>query len=57
MILFGPEKAIRKEVRSIIDSAGGPGTHLPNLGHGVMQGTPESAVGAMIDEAKTYMRQ
>ena len=56
MILFGPEASIRKEVRSIIDGAGGPGAHLLNLGHGVMQGTPEEAVGYFVDEAKTYTK-
>jgi len=27
---------------------------LLNLGHGVMQGTPEEAVGWLINEAKSY---
>lgn len=53
-ILFGTEEQIRREVRSCIDAAGGPGKHLLNLGHGVMQGTPEEAVGWLVDECKNY---
>lgn len=53
-VLFAPEATIRSEVRKVIDAAGGPGKHLLNLGHGVIQGTPEWAVGVLVDEAKTY---
>mmetsp|Transcript_34599 Transcript_34599/g.79991 ORF Transcript_34599/g.79991 Transcript_34599/m.79991 type:complete len:236 (-) Transcript_34599:136-843(-) len=55
-ILFGSEDQIRAEVRRCIDAAGGPGKHLLNLGHGVMQGTPEAAVGWLVDECKRYRR-
>lgn len=54
LVLFGPEAAIRAEVRNVINGAGGPGAHLLNLGHGVAQGTPEEAVAAFVDEAKTF---
>ena len=54
-ILFGSKEQIEQAVRDCIDKAGGPGNrHLLNLGHGVMQGTPEEAVGWLIDEAKRY---
>ncbi|OEU14972.1 Uroporphyrinogen decarboxylase [Fragilariopsis cylindrus CCMP1102] len=54
-ILFGSKEQIEQSVRDCIDKAGGPGNrHLLNLGHGVMQGTPEEAVGWLIDEAKRY---
>jgi len=53
-ILFGPEELIRAEVRANIAAGGGPGRHLLNLGHGVIQGTPEPAVGWLVDEAKTF---
>jgi len=54
-ILFGSKQQIEESVRNCIDKAGGPGNrHLLNLGHGVMQGTPEEAVGWFIDEAKRY---
>ena len=33
----------QSEQRVCIDKAGGPGMHLLNLGHGVMQGTSEIA--------------
>jgi len=56
-ILFGSKTQIEEAVRNCIDKAGGPGNrHLLNLGHGVMQGTPEEAVGWFIDEAKRYTR-
>eukprot|EP00578_Thalassiosira_sp_NH16_P014231 CAMPEP_0181110298 /NCGR_PEP_ID=MMETSP1071-20121207/18644_1 /TAXON_ID=35127 /ORGANISM="Thalassiosira sp., Strain NH16" /LENGTH=412 /DNA_ID=CAMNT_0023194069 /DNA_START=85 /DNA_END=1323 /DNA_ORIENTATION=- len=54
-ILFGTKEQIEKAVRDCIDKAGGPGNrHLLNLGHGVMQGTPEEAVGWLVDECKRY---
>lgn len=54
LVLLAPEERIREEVRSNIMAAGGPGKHLLNLGHGVIQGTPESAVAAFVDEAKQF---
>jgi len=54
-ILFGSKDQIERAVRDVIDKAGGPGSkHLLNLGHGVMQGTPEEAVGWLVDEVKWY---
>lgn len=53
-ILFGTKEQIKQAVRDCIDKAGGPGKHLLNLGHGVMQGTPEEAVGWLVDECKRY---
>ncbi|VEU43072.1 unnamed protein product [Pseudo-nitzschia multistriata] len=54
-VLFGSKEQIEQAVRDCIDKAGGPGNrHLLNLGHGVMQGTPEEAVGWLVDEAKRY---
>jgi uroporphyrinogen decarboxylase len=53
-ILFGTKEQIEEAVRECIDKAGGPGKHLLNLGHGVMQGTPEEAVGWLVDECKRY---
>ena len=47
---------LKRAETTIIDGAGGPGAHLLNLGHGVMQGTPEEAVGYFVDEAKTYTK-
>merc|ERR1711957_600069 len=53
-ILFGTKEQIEGAVRECIDKAGGPGKHLLNLGHGVMQGTPEEAVRWLVDECKRY---
>jgi uroporphyrinogen decarboxylase len=54
-ILFGSKEQIEQAVRDCIDKAGGPGSkHLLNLGHGVMQGTPEESVGWLVDEVKRY---
>jgi uroporphyrinogen decarboxylase len=54
-ILFGSKEQIEAAVRDVIDKAGGPGSkHLLNLGHGVMQGTPEEAIGWLVDEVKRY---
>lgn len=53
-VLFGSKEQIEQAVRDCIDKAGGPGNHLLNLGHGVMQGTPEIAVKWLVDECKRY---
>jgi uroporphyrinogen decarboxylase len=54
-VLFGTKEQVEMAVRECIDKAGGPGNrHLLNLGHGVMQGTPEEAVGWLVDECKRY---
>lgn len=53
MILFGGEAEIRKAVRDNIRKAGSRG-HILNLGHGVLQGTPEENVQIFVDEAKKF---
>ncbi|GAX29491.1 hypothetical protein FisN_16Hh066 [Fistulifera solaris] len=53
-ILFGTKEQIEQAARDCIDKAGGRGKHLLNLGHGVMQGTPEEAVKWLVDEVKRY---
>lgn len=56
-VLFGTKEQIEQAVRDCIDKAGGPGNaHLLNLGHGVMQGTPEVAVQWLVDECKRYTK-
>ena len=55
ILKFGTREQIEQAVRDCIDGAGGPGNrHLLNLGHGVMQGTPECNVRYLVDEAKRY---
>ena len=51
-ILFGSEGQIREAVADNIAAAGGRGKHLLNLGHGVLQGTPERSVAAFVDACK-----
>jgi uroporphyrinogen decarboxylase len=50
--LFGTPEQIRAEVHDCIDAAGGKGKHILNLGHGVLQGTPEESVQAIVDACK-----
>lgn len=57
ILKFGTKEQIEQAVRDCIDDAGGPGNkHLLNLGHGVMQGTPEQNVKYLVDECKRYRR-
>jgi len=53
-VLFGSPEQIRAAVRQNIDEAGGPGRHILNVGHGVIQGTPEESVAAFVAAAKEY---
>jgi len=55
VLKFGSEVQIRDAVRRVIDEAGGPGKHIMNLGHGVMQGTPEENVLFLVEEAQIYV--
>ena len=59
MVLFGPDAAIRSEVRKVIDDFGpvGNGGHVFNLGHGISRFTPPDAVKALVDEVHTYSRR
>jgi len=50
-ILFGTEEQIREAVVDCAEKAEGA-PFVMNLGHGVMQGTPEENVGALIDQAR-----
>jgi len=53
MVLLGTEADIRRAVRDCVAGAGGPGNrHVLNLGHGVVQQTPEAAVATLVDAAK-----
>jgi uroporphyrinogen decarboxylase len=50
-VLLGSEQQIASAVRDCISKAGGRG-HILNLGHGVLQGTPEEAVRTFVQAAK-----
>lgn len=51
LILLGPTTGIEEAVQSCIREAGRHG-HILNLGHGVLQQTPESAVTTFVEAAK-----
>lgn len=51
MVLFGSEQVIRDTVRTCIQQAG-PLGHILNVGHGVVQGTPEENVGLFCELAR-----
>jgi len=51
MILFGPEEKIVEATNQLLLAAG-PHGHILNVGHGVIQGTPEAAVGAFCEAAR-----
>jgi len=53
-MLFGSREQITEAVHQNIRDAGGKGKHLLNLGHGVLQGTPEDSVQAFVDAAKSF---
>lgn len=58
ILKFGSKEQIEAAVKDCIDKAGGPGNrHLLNLGHGVMQGTPEENVKYLVDACKSYVRE
>ena len=40
-LLLGSVDEVEKAVKACIEGAGGPGAHVLNLGHGVLQPTPE----------------
>ncbi len=54
MVLFAEEGAIEAAVRDCVAKAG-PRGHILNLGHGVLVGTPESAVAHVFDLSKTLV--
>jgi len=56
ILRYGSESEVRKAVRQAIDEAGGPGKHILNLGHGVMQQTPEENVQYFVEEAHAASR-
>ena len=51
MVLYGSEQLIEKSVHQAVAQAGGP--LILNLGHGVEKDTPEHAVAAFVNAAKS----
>jgi len=54
VVLFGPVSVIEKEVKRILDRAGGRPGHIFNLGHGILPETPVDHVAALIDIVHQY---
>jgi uroporphyrinogen decarboxylase len=52
--LLGPPELIEREVRRILDDAGGRPGHIFNLGHGILPNTPVDHVAALIDMVHEY---
>jgi len=48
-VLYAPPAYIRARVRRILDQACGRPGHIFNLGHGILPGTPEEHVVALVD--------
>lgn len=51
VILFGPQQGIKEAVHKCLRQAGAKG-HILNVGHGVVQGTPEENVAYFCDLAR-----
>lgn len=49
LILFAPQKVIREKAEAILCKAAGRPGHVFNLGHGILPGTPEDHVIALVD--------
>ncbi|WP_165221315.1 uroporphyrinogen decarboxylase [Aquisphaera insulae] len=49
VVLFAPIPEIERQVRRILDQAGGRPGHIFNLGHGILPQTPVDHVKALID--------
>lgn len=54
VVLFGSVDLIRKEVKRILDRAGGRPGHIFNLGHGILPSTPVENVAVLIDAVHEY---
>ena len=55
-LLLADAATVERAVIDNIAAAGGPGKHVLNLGHGVLQPTPEANVAAFVDAAKKHGR-
>jgi len=57
VVLFGSVDLIRREVKRILERAGGRPGHIFNLGHGILPNTPVENVAALIDTVHEYSSQ
>ena len=49
LILFSSPEVIRKHAAAVLHKAAGRPGHIFNLGHGILPGTPEDHVIALVD--------
>jgi len=54
-VLFGPQDLIRTRILDVIEKAG-PTGHIMNLGHGILQSTPEENARFFFDTVKSFSR-
>lgn len=55
-LLFAPESVLAREIKRILaENSGRPG-HIFNLGHGILPGTPETAVARAVELVKENSR-
>jgi uroporphyrinogen decarboxylase len=54
VILLGPTDLIEREVKRILEAAGGRPGHIFNLGHGILPNTPVDHVKVLIDAVHRY---
>ncbi|HUX38135.1 MAG TPA: uroporphyrinogen decarboxylase [Rectinemataceae bacterium] len=55
--LFAPRPELEKRVRSVLAKAGNRDGHIFNLGHGILQETPEDNVRAVVEMVHEYSRR
>jgi uroporphyrinogen decarboxylase len=56
MYLFASPERIKQEVANCVRDAGSS-KHILNVGHGVVQGTPEESVGHFCDAARASVHK
>ncbi|HEY6897880.1 MAG TPA: uroporphyrinogen decarboxylase family protein, partial [Rhodocyclaceae bacterium] len=54
MTLFGAPEIVAAEATRILDSHGGGGSHVFNLGHGINQYTPPENVGVLVEAVHSW---
>ena len=48
-LLFAPRDVLFRKAAEVLDQAAGRPGHIFNLGHGILPGTPEDSVRALVD--------
>ena len=53
-LLLGPQEELKRQAKLILDDVGKKPGHIFNLGHGILQHTPENNVRALVDYVHEY---